>query len=93
MKQRTEEWFSERLGCVTASRISSLMALDRSGNGSATRAAYMNELIEERITGRRAPGFSSQHMKWGIHNESLARQAYTTRTKNRVELVGFIPHP
>ena len=43
-EQRTDEWFAERCGKVTASRIADVMAKTKTGWG-ASRANYMAELI------------------------------------------------
>ena len=55
MEQRSSEWFSARLGCVTASRTADVMAKTKSGY-SASRANYMAQLITERLTGEATEG-------------------------------------
>ena len=47
MEQRTNEWFSERAGKVTASKVADVMAKTKTGD-SANRANYMAQLITER---------------------------------------------
>ena len=61
--QQTEEWFKARLGKVTASRVSDVIAKTKSGY-SASRAKYMTQLILERITGERAESYSNAAMEW-----------------------------
>ena len=87
--QRTTEWHQARLGKVTASRVSEVIA---KGKG-ATRESYMADLIVERLTGQRVGGFSTAHMEWGTEQEPHARAAYSARTGELVEEVGFIQHP
>jgi putative phage-type endonuclease len=89
MEQRTTEWHQARLGKVTASRVSEVIA---KGKG-ATRDSYMADLIVERLTGQRGGGFSTAHMEWGTEQEPHARAAYSARTGELVEEVGFIQHP
>ena len=87
--QRTTEWHQARLGKVTASRVSEVIA---KGKG-ATRESYMADLIVERLTGQPASTFSNAHMEWGTEQEPHARAAYSARTGELVEEVGFIQHP
>ena len=92
MEQRSEEWFSARLGCVTASRTADVMAKTKSGY-SASRANYMAQLITERLTGQANEGFSSAAMQWGADTEPQARMAYELITGENVREVGFVLHP
>ena len=50
MEQRTEEWHLARAGCVTASRLSDVMAKTKSGV-SQTREGYKKQVLAERLTG------------------------------------------
>lgn len=92
MEQRTEEWFNARLGCVTASRVSDVMAKTKSGY-STSRANYMAELICERLTGQKEESYCNSAMQWGIDTEPEARSAYEIETGTLVKEVGFILHP
>jgi putative phage-type endonuclease len=92
MEQRTDDWFAARLGKVTASRVADVVAKTKSGY-SASRDNYMADLIVERLTGQKASSFSSAAMEWGVEQEPLARAAYSARTGELVEEVGFIDHP
>jgi putative phage-type endonuclease len=92
MEQRTDDWFAARLGKVTASRVADVVAKTKSGY-SASRDNYMADLIVERLTGQKAAGFSSAAMEWGVEQEPHARAAYSARTGELVEEVGFIDHP
>jgi len=90
--QRSEAWFTQRLGKVTASRVSDVIAKTKSGY-SASRDNYMADLIVERLTGQKASSFSNAHMEWGTEQEPAARAAYSAYTGELVEEVGFVDHP
>lgn len=92
MEQRTDDWFQARLGKVTASRVADVVAKTKSGY-SASRDNYMADLIVERLTGQKASSFSNAAMEWGTEQEPNARAAYSARTGELVEEVGFIDHP
>lgn len=92
MEQRTTEWHTARLGKVTASRVADVIAKTAKGYG-ASRATLMADLIVERLTGQPASTFTNAHMEWGTEQEPHARAAYSARTGELVEEVGFIDHP
>ena len=91
MEQRTDDWYKARLGKVTASRVADVVAKTKSGY-SASRENYMADLIVERLTGQKASSFSNAAMEWGTEQEPHARAAYSAKTGELVEEVGFIPH-
>jgi len=90
--QRTEAWFSARLGKVTASRISDVMAKTKSGP-SASRKNYLMQLLCERLTGRKEEGFTSAAMQRGTDMEPIARSAYEVDKGVMVQECGFVPCP
>jgi putative phage-type endonuclease len=90
--QRTDEWHAARLGKVTASRVSDVVAKTKSG-WSASRATYMGELIAERLTGAQTEKFVNGAMQWGTDTEEAARAAYCFHKDVDVAEVGFVPHP
>lgn len=92
IEQGSPEWFAERLGKVTASRVADVIAKTKSGP-AASRANYMAQLVCERLTGEAAESFTSKEMQWGTDQEPNARSAYEFRTDATVELVGFVHHP
>ena len=92
MEQRTDEWFAARLGKVTASRVSDVVARTKTGY-AASRANYMAELVCERLTGRKAESYSNAAMEWGVEQEPHARAAYEAREGVMVTEVGFVDHP
>lgn len=93
MEQRTDEWFSARLGKVTASRIADVMAKLKSGKPATTRDNYAAQLIVERLTGQQYDSFTNSAMQWGTDTEPRARAAYEFVTDRQVVEVGFIDHP
>lgn len=91
MDQRTDDWFTARLGKVTASRVADVVAKTKTGV-SASRGNYMAQLIVERLTGKPVESFSSSAMQWGTDTEPLARAAYEMATDTMVEEIGFVEH-
>lgn len=92
MLQRSDEWHRHRLGRVTASRVSDLMARTKSG-WSASRTNYMAQLICELLTGEQQEKFETPPMIWGQSIEPQARAAYAFLTDAEVVETGFIDHP
>ena len=90
--QGSAEWFAERLGKVTASRVADVVAKTRNGWG-ASRANYEAQLIAERLTGVVAESYTNQAMQWGIDTEPQARAAYEFLHDVEVVEVGFVQHP
>jgi putative phage-type endonuclease len=92
IEQRSPEWFAQRVGKVTASRMADVVARTKSGYG-ASRGNYLAELVAERLTGTPASSYTNAAMQWGIDTEPQARAAYEFFQDATVELVGFIDHP
>jgi len=92
MEQGTEEWFTIRIGKVTASRVADVIAKTKTGY-SATRDNYMAQLVCERLTGQKGESFSNAAMQHGTDTEPLARAAYEALQDVLVDEVGFVPHP
>lgn len=90
--QRTDSWFEERAGKVTASSIYKVMSRTRTGY-SADRANYQAQLVTERLTGRPADSFSNAAMQWGVDTEPQARAMYGLEIGFDVEETGFHHHP
>ena len=92
--QGTPEWLQARVGRVTASKINAVMANGRDGKPSATRAAYMGELIAQRLTGQyEENGYTNADMQRGTELEPFARAAYEVQTGVMVDEVGLVLHP
>jgi len=92
IEQRTEEWFKQRLGKVTASRISDVIAKTKTGV-STSRQNYLVQLVSERLTGKKGDSFVNQAMLDGIERESAARELYMQTRGVSVTEVGFFDHP
>ena len=92
MEQQTNEWFTARLGKVTASRVADVIAKTKTGY-SASRDNYMAQLICERLTGQKGESFTNAAMEHGTQTEPLARSAYENARNLLVKEVGFINHP
>lgn len=91
VKQRSPEWFEQRLGNASASRIADVIAKTKSGY-SASRDNYLTELVLERF-GIPQESFSSQAIEWGTETEPLARAHYEAITGVFVDEVGYVLHP
>ena len=92
MEQRTEEWFAQRLGKATASRIVDIIGKTKSGY-STGRENYKVELALERITGSRAESYTNPAMEWGTEQEPHARAEYARIKGIEVTEVGMVEHP
>jgi|SRR5579864_4154245 len=90
--QRSAEWYAQRLGKATASRIADIVAKTKTG-ASMSRTNYAAELIAERLTGTPAPNFVSGPMQWGIDQEDAAKALYADRLGMLVHPAEFIDHP
>jgi putative phage-type endonuclease len=92
MDQGSEEWFTIRIGKVTASRVADVIAKTKTGY-SASRDNYMAQLVCERLTGQKGESFTNAAMQHGTETEPLARAAYEALKDVLVDEVGFVPHP
>jgi len=92
IEQRTDEWFAQRLGKVTASRVGDVIAKTKIGP-SASRDNYATQLVLERLTNAKGEFFTNAAMQWGTETEPMARQAYELKRGVFVDEVGFIDHP
>jgi putative phage-type endonuclease len=92
IEQRTDEWFAQRCGRVTASRIADVMAKTKTGHG-ASRANYMAQLVAERMTGNVEQSYTNAAMQWGIDTEPQAVEAYEALKLCQVDPAPFVVHP
>lgn len=92
IEQGSPEWFAQRLGKVTASRVADIMAKTKTGV-SASRGNYLAQLVAERLTGQATDTFKSGAMQHGTETEPMARMAYETETGQMVTEVAMITHP
>lgn len=91
--QRTAQWFSERVGCLTASIAKDCIRLPKTGKRSQTYRNLIDRLVTERLTGQPVSSAVGAAALWGEEHEDEARSAYEAATGEFVDLVGFVPHP
>jgi putative phage-type endonuclease len=92
IEQGSPEWFAQRLGKVTASRVADVIAKTKMGY-STSRDNYMAQLVCERMTNTVAESFTNSAMAWGTETEPLARAAYEAHADVLVDEVAMITHP
>lgn len=92
MEQLSQEWFEARLGKVTASRVSDVLAT-RKGQESAVRAKYKIQLATERMTNKKTDTYMNQAMQDGVEREPMAREIYEKFKDVTVNEIGFVQHP
>ena len=85
-RQRTDAWFNDRLGKVTASNVHKVMSKGEK------RTTYLYELLSERIEGKQ-DSFCSEYMQRGTDLEPEAKAAYSIETGIFIDEIGFVPHP
>jgi putative phage-type endonuclease len=90
--QGSSEWFYQRLGKVTASRVADVIAKTKTGY-STSRDNYMAQLVVERLTFTKQESYTNAAMQWGTDTEPFARAAYEATHGVMVEEVGFVRHP
>lgn len=102
--QRSEQWFAERAGKITASRMSDVMLeRDREPFKSGPRKGqqkpppkaltdYAYQLAAERLTGRPRKQIKAAALQWGQDIEPAAVAAYQAETGEIVTLCGFVQH-
>lgn len=90
--QGSSEWFYQRLGKVTASRVADVIAKTKTGY-STSRDNYMAQLVVERLTFTKTESYTNAAMQWGTDTEPFARAAYEAAQGVMVEEVGFVRHP
>jgi len=93
-KQGSDEWFQARLGKVSTSHFSDVLAkgkLKKDGtySPSKSRHDYMLKLATEVTDGVTEPTFKNGYMKWGNETEEGAREHYEALYDVEVKQVGF----
>jgi hypothetical protein len=83
--QGTDEWHKVKLGVISASHFSDVLAKGR----GKTRHAYMTKLCAEILTGTHKEGYCNADMRRGIEQEPAARAEYEFITGNEVNEIGF----
>lgn len=91
-EQRSDAWFLARLGRLTGSRASDMLATIRSGEAAARRD-YRLQLVCERLTWQsQEDAFVNAAMQRGVECEPLAFAAYEAQTGQMVQRTGFLAH-
>lgn len=93
IEQGSAEWFSMRLGKVTASRVADVMSKGKGSAESAGVRNYRAQLVVERLTGTVEETYTNGAMQRGVELEPLARECYEFLKGVTVEQVPFIDHP
>lgn len=87
-EQGSDEWFAARLGRPSASMFNKLIT--STGKPSTSASKYIDELVDERLNGVRAPVYVNEHMERGTRLEPEAREYYEFLTDQKVTEYGFI---
>jgi putative phage-type endonuclease len=93
IEQGSPEWMALRVGKIGGSRVADLLTEGRSGAESLTRRKYKNELIRERLTGRKLDTYKTPAMQRGIDLEPMARAWYEVHYNTFVDQVAIVLHP
>jgi putative phage-type endonuclease len=87
IEQRSSDWFADRVGFITGSRLNDVLAK----KDSVTRKNYMLQLAIERISKKPAePIFVNEAMQRGIDREDDAVLCFEANTGIFTEKCGFI---
>lgn len=89
-EQRSDEWRLARIGRVTGSKASDVLATVKSGEAAARRD-YRAQLVVERLTGQpQDDAYINAAMQWGIDHEADAFAALEAATGQIVRRTGFL---
>jgi hypothetical protein len=88
LEQGSPEWLQAKLGVISASNISKVLAK----KGSDTRNGYLAELVAQVCT-QQMEELNAKALEFGKVNEIAARAAYEFESGNVIETVGFIYGP
>lgn len=96
--QQTGEWFNERTGKLTASRMDAAMSFlktkkDEEPKEARDRYKLRVEILCERMTGNIVPKYLTLDMQHGIDQEPVAKEAITAKTGWIIKDLGFVEHP
>ena len=76
IEQGSPEWMALRIGKIGGSRVSDVLTEGRGGAESLIKRKYKNELIRERLTGKKLDTYKTPAMQRGIDLEPMARAWY-----------------
>lgn len=90
VEQNTDEWLDMRIGKVTGSAVSKIMANYGKSLGEPAKK-YAVTIARERVTGKRsiADGYTNAHMQRGHDQEPIARMLYEDNYFVDVDNGGF----
>lgn len=98
--QRTEEWFKQRIGHLTASMAKDVIRYQKGGITLQTDAKITNvkyRILAEQLTGQATEDHftadARRRMQWGTEHEEYAVNAYEIKTGSIVLMSGFVKHP
>lgn len=92
-EQRSPEWYAARVGRLTGSVASDMLATIKSGGEAAGRRNLRLRLVLERMTGKsQESDFVSPAMQAGIDREAAAFAAYEALTGDVAIRTGFLAH-
>lgn len=91
--QRSEDWFRQRIGKVTASNVHKVCSRGKNGALKSSYWVYFYSLLGQRLGNFYEEGGTSPSMWRGIKNEPAARELYSSVTGFDVLECGFIDHP
>lgn len=86
--QKSPEWFAQRVGKITGSRVSSILGMSKFGN----RESVLRDMVREYLglPSEFAGNIATRH---GEAHEDEAIAVYERQTGAFVVSVGFVPHP
>ena len=93
IEQGSPEWMALRIGKIGGSRVSDVLTEGRGGAESLIKRKYKNELIRERLTGRKLDTYKTPAMQRGIDLEPMARAWYEVYYNTFVDQVAIVLHP
>lgn len=89
--QRSDDWKQARVGRVTGSRASDVLATTLKSGEAAARRDYRAQLVTERLTQRpQDDGYVNAAMQWGIDQEAAAFAALEAKTGHLIRRTGFL---
>lgn len=91
--QQTAEWYSARIGKLTASNMATAMSYLKNGKESAERAKLKMQVVAERLTDIIVPHYVTEAMAWGISTEAEAKEAASKLIGLEIKPCGFFDHP
>lgn len=104
-EQRSPDWFAERTGCITGSRMSDVMVEREVGEFKSgprkgqpkpqplALSNYANQLAAERLTQKPRKQIKAKALEYGKEMEPAAVATYEALIGDFVEECGFIKHP